>query len=88
MHVSVRDLKANLSKVLSLAQSGEIIEVTSHNKPIARVMGIPKQTEVGLRRLITVGGLTWNGSKPELASPLVLASGGKTLSKIVLEDRE
>ncbi|MCD8515982.1 MAG: type II toxin-antitoxin system prevent-host-death family antitoxin [Burkholderiaceae bacterium] len=88
MFVSVRELKASLSHVLSLAQRGEIIEVTSHNKPIARVMGIPKDTEVGLSRLIAVGGLTWGGGKPKLASPIALVSGGKTLSKMVLEDRE
>ena len=88
MLVSVRELKASLSHVLSLAQRGEIIEVTSHNKPIARVTGIPKHAEAGLRRLISVGGLQWNGSKPKLAPTFALAAGGKTLSKMVLEDRD
>lgn len=88
MRVSVRELKASLSNVLYRAQSGESIEVTSHNKPIARLMGIPQQTETGLRRLIAVGGLTWNGSKPKLAPPLTLSNDGRTLSKMVLEDRE
>jgi hypothetical protein len=31
-------------RVLSRAQRGEIIEVTSHNKPIARIVGIPEHS--------------------------------------------
>ena len=49
MSVAVRELKASLSRVLSRAQNGEIIEVTSHNKPIARIIGIPEHAEPGLR---------------------------------------
>ena len=47
MHVAVRELKSSLSRVLSLAQGGEIIEVTAHNKPIARIVGIPPQAYEG-----------------------------------------
>ncbi|MFM7264994.1 MAG: type II toxin-antitoxin system Phd/YefM family antitoxin, partial [Cyanobium sp.] len=35
--VSVRDLKTHLSEWLTRAQSGEVVEVTSHRKPIARI---------------------------------------------------
>ena len=87
MRVSVKELKAGLSSILYRAQDGEPFEVTSHNKPIARVMGIPRQTETGLRRLMAVGGLTWNGSKPKFAPPLDLSTDGRALSKMVLEDR-
>ena len=33
MFIAVRELKASLSSVLARAQQGEVIEVTSHNKP-------------------------------------------------------
>ena len=35
--VSVRDLKTHLSEWLARAQAGEVVEVTSHRKPIARI---------------------------------------------------
>lgn len=87
MHVAVRELKSSLSRLLALAQSGEVIEVTSHNKPIARIIGIPPQADEGLRQLMASGALSWNGRKPELAPLLELAQGGTSLSQMVLEDR-
>lgn len=87
MHVAIRELKSTLSRVLALAQRGEIIEVTSHNKVIARIVGIPLQADEGLRRLMADGTLSWTGDKPQLASPLRLAPGGRSVSQMVLEDR-
>ena len=65
MYVAIRELKSSLSRVLSLAQGGEVIEVTSHNKPIARILGIPPQADEGLRRLMASGTLSWSGGKPQ-----------------------
>jgi prevent-host-death family protein len=52
MPIAIRELKASLSRVLQRAQAGEIIEVTSHSKPIARIVGIPAHANEGLRGLI------------------------------------
>ena len=87
MSVAVRELKASLSRVLSRAQHGEIIEVTSHNKPIARIIGIPEHTEAGLRRLIARGAVSWGGGKPRHKSPVQVTSRGASVSQMVLEDR-
>lgn len=87
MHVAVRELKSGLSRLLSLAQGGEVIEVTSHNKPIARIVGIPPQADEGLRRLMATGALSWRGGKPRFAPLVELASGGTLVSQMVLEDR-
>lgn len=88
MSVPVRELKANLSEVLSRAQSGEIIEVTSHNKPIARIIGIPAADTHPLGQLAADESVTWNGKKPSFAKHLPrLSAGGKSLSKIIQEDR-
>ena len=38
--VSVRDLKTHLSEWLARAQSGEVVEVTSHRKSIARITAL------------------------------------------------
>jgi len=87
MSVAIRELKAKLSSVLSRAQGGEIIEITSHNKPIARIVGIPPQAGEGLRGLIASGTLNWGGKKPRLAQPLEMAARGTPVSQMVLEDR-
>ncbi len=87
MHVAIRELKASLSRVLSRAQEGEVIEVTSHNKSIARIVGIPPQAGAGLRGLIAGGSLCWSGGKPRLTAPLEVAAGGTSVSQMVLEGR-
>lgn len=87
MSIAVRELKANLSRVLMRAQEGEVIEVTSHNKPVARIIGIPHHAEAGLRGLISSGALTWSGGKPRSKKPLELAARATSISQMVLEDR-
>ncbi|MBU1665657.1 MAG: type II toxin-antitoxin system prevent-host-death family antitoxin [Gammaproteobacteria bacterium] len=87
MHVGIRELKSGLSHVLAQAQAGEVIEVTSHNRPIARIVGIPAHGDAGLRHLIANGAVTWAGGKPEFEQPLVLSPSGTPVSQMVLEDR-
>lgn len=88
MTVPVRELKAHLSQVLARAQAGEVIEVTSHKRAIARIVGIPPQASNGLRSLIAAGGLSWTGGKPKLARPKELGRRGSPVSTMVLEYRE
>lgn len=83
--VAIRELKASLSRVL--ARAGEVIEVTSHNRPIARIAGVPDPCDEGLRALVARGAATWAGDKPTFAPPLTLAPGGTPVSRLVLEDR-
>jgi len=87
MQIAIRELKSSLSRVLALAQGGEVIEVTSHSKPIARIVGIPPQVDEGLRRLMASGVLSWNGSKPTFTPTQALLPIGKPIGKMVLEDR-
>ena len=88
MLVAIRELKASLSSILARAQCGEVIEVTSHNKPIARIIGIPAPDSHPLAALVADETLTWNGKKPSFGKHLPkLSIGGKSLSKIIEEDR-
>jgi prevent-host-death family protein len=88
--VSVRDLKTHLSEWLSRAQSGEVVEVTSHRKPIARITAIKSAASAitnPLQKSIDAGVISWNGQKPILPPPVNLRGQGKLVSEIVLEDR-
>jgi prevent-host-death family protein len=88
--VSVRDLKTHLSVWLARAQGGEVVEVTSHRKPIARITAVKPDERAPadpLQRAIHAGLISWNGQKPNLPPPVPLRGKGKPLSDIVLEDR-
>ncbi|MCX7673897.1 MAG: type II toxin-antitoxin system prevent-host-death family antitoxin [Thiobacillaceae bacterium] len=95
MQVSIRELKVHLSRYVRLARTGEVIEVTAHRRPVARVIGVPSSRSSvvpssaqgsALQALIARGGTQWGGGKPQGAR-LTLAAGGTALSRIVLEER-
>ena len=88
--VSVRDLKTHLSAWLGRVQAGEVVEVTSHRKPIARITGVnpaEPMTTNPLQKAIDAGLISWNGQKPALPPPVKLNDGGPLMSDIVIEDR-
>ena len=88
--VSVRDLKTHLCEWLGRVQAGEVVEVTSHRKPIARLTAIkqPDSTAANpLQKAIDAGIVSWNGQKPVLPAPVKLRGQGKLVSEIVIEDR-
>ena len=95
MKVSVRGLKANLSRYLKDAHAGRDVVVTSRGLPIARLMAVPEDGaekpsgEELLRRLKLLQGVRLGtGGKPLGAkSPIRIRSGQKSLAEMVLEDR-
>lgn len=86
MQVSMREFKSHLSSYVTQAQSGELIELTSHRKVVARVIGIPTIDSAGISCLITSGIATWQGGKP-LGAAFKLQDYGKSVSALVLENR-
>lgn len=95
MNVSVRDLKAKLSRYLKAAQAGKDVVVTSRGRPVARILAVsgngvekPSREEM-LRRLKLLPGVRLGeGGKPLGAkAPIRIRRGQKTLAEIVLEDR-
>jgi len=87
MKVAIHQLKSGLSRYVAKARAGEVIEITSHDKPVARLVGVPAASSAGVARLLARGTATWGGGKPALQAPVVLSVGGKSVSEIVLEDR-
>ena len=87
MRIPIHQLKAGLYRYLALARAGEVIEVTSHDKPVARIVGIPPADQSGVTRLLARGAAQWGGGKPALQRPVRLGPGGKALSEFVIEDR-
>jgi prevent-host-death family protein len=87
MQVAIRELKSSLSRVLSIARSGETVEITSHRKPVARIVGIAPSPVSGLGMLVAQGAASWNGGKPVQAPTIVLNGNALPVSQMVLEDR-
>lgn len=83
----MRELKAGLSRYIAKARAGDAFEVTLHDKPVARIIGIPAFSVAGVSRLVASGAAQWGGGKPSLRAAIRLEPEGTTLSAAVLEDR-
>ena len=86
MQVSMQEFKSHLSHYVSEAQSGQLVELTSHRKVVARIIGVPSSASAGVSSLLAAGVATWQGGKPVGAS-FSLQKQGKLVSALVLEDR-
>lgn len=86
MQVSIRELKAHLSRYLAQARQGTALEITYHRRIVARVTGVPEPAMPILGALIARGAAQWDGGKPQGAH-ITLTQGGIPVSLIVLEDR-
>jgi prevent-host-death family protein len=85
MRVSIQEFKSHLSHYIEQAQS-DAIELTSHRKVVARIVGVRQSEHAGVARLLAAGVAAWQGGKPEGAA-LKLQDRGKPVSQMVLEDR-
>lgn len=85
MDTSVRDLKAQLSRILAQVQVGATVTVQSHGKPVAQLVPIRKKRP--LARLASLPGIVWNGKKPSLIAGPEVMPKGVSLSDWVIEDR-
>jgi antitoxin (DNA-binding transcriptional repressor) of toxin-antitoxin stability system len=86
MQVSMQEFKSHLSRYVGQAQSGQLIELTSHRKVVARVVGVPSTASAGVASLLAAGAATWQGGKP-VGAAFILKESDKTVSELVLEDR-
>jgi prevent-host-death family protein len=86
--IGVRELKADLSKVLHRVDEGEQIRVTMRGRPVADI--VPAGTRRGderLRELVAAGRLTPAARPRPGRAPRPLDTG-RSASAIVLAERE
>ncbi len=86
MEVSMQEFKSHLAQYVGQAQADQVIELTSHRKVVARLIGVPLAASEGIAKLLASGRATWQGGKPKGAQ-LQLSAQGKSMSDMVLEDR-
>lgn len=87
MKIAMHQLKAGLSRYVAHARAGLVIEITSHDKPVARLIGVPEGISVGLAALLGSGSAQWSGVKPTFRPPVMLGAHPRSMSDIVIEDR-
>ena len=85
MQASIRDLKSHLSEYLRHVQAGETVTISAHNRPVARLVPILRQTT--LNELTTTPGISWNGGKAVGLPRGEAMPVGVSLAAWVAEDR-
>jgi len=85
--VGVRDFKARMSYYLAKAKKGQVINVTSHGKSVARIFPPEITLEQRVKALQEAGIIAWSGQKPPRRKPTVINHSEKLASDIVVEMR-
>lgn len=87
--ISIHELKATLAQQLRRVQRGEVLVVTRHGKPIARLVPMAPSRWQQLAALREAGVLDWNGQlfprEPVRDAPR--AGKGRTVAGLLIEDR-
>ena len=87
MTVGVRDFKARMSYYFAKAKKGQIINITSHGKSVARIFPPNITLEQRVKALQEAGIIAWSGQKPPRRKPSVVNKSNKMVSDLVAELR-
>ena len=86
--IGIRELKANLSACLRRVKSGKTLVITERGKPVGRLVPAEMTLEEKLHEGVRKGLWDWNGKKWNPGPPKVKTRGKKTISDLLLEDRD
>ncbi len=86
--VGIRELKAQLASYLQLVKGGAIVTITERGKPIGLIVPMLQSLDEKLKHLQEAGVLKWSGRKVRPHKPTTTLRGNKTMSELLLEDRD
>jgi len=86
--VGVRELKAQLSHFLRQVQDGTTVVITERGKPVGQIVPVGMSVEERVRQLADKGVVAWSGRKPGPVVPVARGDETRTVSDILLENRE
>ena len=86
--VGIRELKARLSLYLRKVKGGTTLLITERGKPIGRIVPLKASLQERMEELSGAGLATWNGRRLARRKPVARARGPRTVSDLLLEDRE
>lgn len=85
MDANIREIKANLSRVIRRVQAGETVTVRVRRRAVARI--VPVDRASSLDDLAQTPGIAWNGRKPTGLVHGERLPKGVSLSDMVIADR-
>ena len=86
--VSIRELKSRLSHYLRLTRKGESVLITDRGVPIGRIVPIGQDLDQHLTAMREAGPAQWSGHKLRHRKPVAKLRGRKTVTQLLVEDRE
>ena len=86
--IGIRELKSKLSECVREVKGGATIIVTEHGKRVARLVPETDSVEERLEALKNSGTVLWSGRRLGRTKPEARARGKRTVSDIVVENRE
>lgn len=86
--VGIRQLKEQLSHYVEQVKAGATVVITERGTPVGRIVPVAPSLESRLQQLVDAQLLAWSGRKLGPREPIVRGRGAKTVSDLLLEDRE
>ena len=86
--IGIRELKSKLSQCVREVKMGATIVVTEHGKRVARLVPEADSLEERINTLRNAGSVQWSGRRLGVVKPAVRVRGKRTVSDIVVENRE
>ena len=86
--VGIRELKARLSKYLKEVDQGDVLEITSRGKTIARILPSGRKRKTDAMELVQEGIANWNGKRVRVKKPSLRLKGEELASDLVTKNRE
>lgn len=86
--VGIRELKARLSTYIRQVRGGGTIVITDRGTPVGRIVPLSASVETRVQQLIEAGFATWSGRKLVPSASVAQTQGQRSVSDLLLEDRE
>ena len=86
--VSIRELKPRLEHYLRRVKRGDVLVITQRGKTVARIVPVTLSAQARARELVKARLVNWNGRRLPPIKPVARARGARTVSDLVLENRE
>ncbi|MDE3091350.1 MAG: type II toxin-antitoxin system prevent-host-death family antitoxin [Chloroflexota bacterium] len=86
--VGIREFKARLASYLRQVKAGNTLVITEHGKPVGRIVPMKASLQERTQAMIDAGVIAWSGRKLKKRIPTVKPRGNRTVSDLLLEDRD
>jgi len=89
--IGIRELKEQLSSHIQEVKKGATLVITERGRPVARLLpmaGAEAPVEEKLQQLVEAGVISWDGRKLSTDVPVIHVRGSKTVSEMLIEDRD